>query len=252
MRKTESGPFTVGRDHVVPQEDGTLLVFSKEPKDETWRLRKFRKTRVVVRGEAFYIAQIRDGGGACDLVYVLAPWPKDTSDLAGATVHYDEDYICALGETHERARERRRIGQGMLLLAPLLGFAQERTKRRWEKELEVPARVLTLYSCYLEGGVGFTVMVLATIWILSGHPAFLFPLLWQLSGGFLVTLDAIARYLYVGPLGPRYYGFLEYVFKREPLSVSVPEQPMKTPSPDSDEPSGAKEEPPEENPTAPS
>ncbi len=258
----EPDPFSIGRDHVVPQEDGTLLVFSKEPKEETWRLRKFRRTRIVVRGEGYFLAQIRDGGGACDLVYVLAPWPKGTSDLPGAVVEYDDSYVKALRQKWEHIhRVERPLGFGMLLASPILGLAWDRTKRRWEEAYGTAALRLTQNSIYVEGAFGGVVVLLKTILFTVmafaggfGQGASFLNIVptWLFVVSLVLAFDALLRYQAVQEVPPRLYGFLEYVFSREPLSVSVPEQPVKALSPDSEKPSEAKEKflPPEKKPTA--
>jgi hypothetical protein len=225
---------SLGLDRLSPQADGSMVVFSSEPKDERWRVRRFRKTLVMIEERGYFIHEIRDGEkDGCELVYHLTPWPADTKDIPGDTVVYDQAY---LEERRAETQTRRQAGLMtwmLMLLSPLTGLVWERTKRRWHERWDAPPAPMTFVSVLLEFLAGLFWIVTSIIFIfvqgyggmvagnsLPGDVVNLPGTFARFGLGWILFIDAYLRYNFLNRYQPRYWGFYEWLFRVSPVVSS--------------------------------
>lgn len=195
--------FTVGLDHVVVSDVG-VLVHSREFKEDTWQVRKFRRTKIVFREKEYFIAEVRDGGDSWDLIYVLKPWIEVPKDIPGAVIHYNEEYEEALRARDAHARKVEIPVYGtLLLMAPITGLAWESHKLRVEKATGAPMLRITRISTYPETFLG---LFFGTVGAIGGSVSIILV-------GAVLLIDSIMRRLHTNYSEPRRFGFLEWLFK---------------------------------------
>ena len=180
----------VGRDTV--QREGRRLIVHSAREMPDWQARRFRRTRVVVGGQPFFVA---DAGRGADRRhrYVLEPWPDELADRPSRTIVYDDEYVAL------RDGGRLHAWMGLLLwplqtlAAPLLGCLWHQTKRALEAPLALEARRATRQSIFAQYGIALALAAFS--WPLAIHGAIAPVSPFTTAGAAIVLLiDAAMRY----------------------------------------------------------
>lgn len=142
----------VGTDRVRVEEDGTLILSCRHPKDD-WVARRpaeglrgdFPGTCVRWGDEALEVVACESAG--VGVRYRLAPW-RDDQTIRTIT-DYDEPTEARRAEERAAASRRETAAKGFRLGSLLVGLLPGDVQRQLESELGVPAHRATLYTSIL-------------------------------------------------------------------------------------------------------
>jgi hypothetical protein len=155
-------PRAIGRDRLYRAGERLILVSRVDMR--LLHPRKYRRTTVTVDDRPYFVAR-REGGDGRDYRYVLEPWPTTVTDLPGAIVTYDAEFV-TMRDSEMRSQSRLVLAHRFLLpLMPVAGFMPSRLKLLLEDKLGIPARRSTFLSILLELAVFFALGVLS--WVVT-------------------------------------------------------------------------------------
>ena len=156
-------PRAVGRDRLGVETAGRVVLDCDAPKG--WRGRvaatptsaEHPGTSVSWEGEFFEVLEVQARGGAA-VRYVLAPW--DERHAMRVVEAYSAEAEAARGRERADAARRSDRHVGILLAAPLVGSLPGHVQEFFEREYNVPARLLSLASALPLWIVGWLALVL--------------------------------------------------------------------------------------------
>lgn len=208
-----------GSDSVETTADGVIL-HSRSPKDSyLWRIKKFRKTRIIIHQESFFIERITeaDDGNSMTLDYYLKPWPRSTQDIPGHVIEFTDTFVTEQEKLYASQANRIKVGWGLLLLSPLLGCLFEEKKLELEKRFFYPARLMNRNSVYIQFLGSICVCVLFVISMFAGglssgkSPLSISALQFLLAT--LLVMDVAVRFVYMEFGECRFFGVFEWLWE---------------------------------------
>lgn len=187
-------PIPIGSDLVSREGERIVVDAARDMPD--WEVRKARRAQIQFRDRVYFVAS-RVPGARGRVTFLLEPWPEKSTDVPGARLVYDREYVRRRDQEVGLARVGMALQPLLVSLTPLVGFLPSATKRRLHTALGIHPVRATRWSVYLEGAVvlllGTYLTIMAFVAGLGGAAAIGFGMFAQAVVQMVLTLDLVFR-----------------------------------------------------------